>query len=127
MKDLHNQTTATIRQCQQCEAGVLDQDKFCRRCGARQVKEETVSETELSAQTTMPLAESDPYRIVSGPLVDAVKAGLSLRAPSILCNRFVRYIIVTLISIPVWIMILLLSPLDAYEAARSLSSQVVSK
>jgi hypothetical protein len=59
------------------------------------------------------------YRRVSGPLVSAVVAGVSASSPQPY-SRFMKRAILTLISIPIWLIIVLLSPLDAYAAAKNL-------
>jgi hypothetical protein len=59
------------------------------------------------------------YRRVSGPLVDAVVAGVAVHSNQER-NHFMRRAILALISIPIWLIIVLLSPLDAYAAAKNL-------
>jgi hypothetical protein len=64
-------------------------------------------------------AKSNLYHRVSGPLVSAVIAGV---ASGELHDqgRWMRRAMLALISLPIWLMIVLLSPLDAYAAAKNL-------
>jgi hypothetical protein len=57
---------------------------------------------------------------VSGPLVSAVIASVSAGSQETQ-SQFVKRAILALISIPIWLIIVLLSPLDAYAAAKNLS------
>ena len=76
---------------------------------------------ETSALSDAP--EDNPYHRVSGPLVEAVAVGLSGNALRKFQNQFVRQTFSVLLSIPIWLMIILLSPFDAYIAAKNISSQ----
>lgn len=68
--------------------------------------------------------ESDVYRSVSGPLLQAVVAGVSAKPSTRPLSRMGKRAILALLSIPIWLIIVLLSPLDAYAAAKSLSRQM---
>ena len=109
-------------------------DKFCRRCGARQRAETEALETpaslapttgldELSPYATAPLQTEDLYHPISGPLVKSVTASLTAKKTARLKGRWSKGLILSLISIPIWLMIVLLSPFDAYIAARTTVEQ----
>jgi hypothetical protein len=131
--------TVAVKACASCASGLLERDKFCRRCGARQPGQESlgldpVQGTPAGASaSSSPLfatvaiagrARADVYRRVSGPLVNAVVTG-ALSVPSTEDQSpFVKRVILALISIPIWLIIVLLSPLDAYAAVRNLARQV---
>ena len=69
-------------------------------------------------------ARADVYRRISGPLVNAVVTG-ALSAPSAENESpWLKRAILALISIPIWLIIVLLSPLDAYAAVKNLARQV---
>lgn len=115
--------------CQHCSASALAGDKFCRRCGVRQVLETEALETRSSlAQTysldavpayaTAPLETEDLYHAISGPLIKAVTGSLTAQKTVRVQARWSRSLLLALISVPIWLMIVLLSPLDAYAAAR---------
>jgi hypothetical protein len=61
-----------------------------------------------------------PYHSVSGPLVRAIADNLTANLRSQRRERFVRRVIQALVSIPIWLVFVLLSPFDAYAAAQTL-------
>ena len=132
-KDTHSAETVSIRACVSCGSGLLETNKFCRNCGARQsaqfvglVPSSALSVDAVSAPAAASSSPSasgggDAYHPVSGPLVKAVVASVSSRDTVPLHGRLLSSSILALISIPIWIMIVLLSPIDAYVAARAFS------
>jgi hypothetical protein len=130
--------TVAIKACTECAAGLLEQDKFCRWCGALQPRSEdretnykVAAPAESGAITAVPVTSAlepnmrtDVYRKISGPLVNALVTGA---LPSTLPEHqspLIQRITLALISIPIWLMIVLLSPLDAYAAVKNLARQV---
>lgn len=125
--DESQQKTVGIKQCGACGSGLLEPDKFCRRCGVHQPEQDTVAILlEPSSYKTSALMTGERvevYRRVSAPLVNAVLSG-ALAGHSIDNESPVlKRVILALISIPVWLIIVLLSPLDAYAAVRNLARQ----
>lgn len=131
--------TVAIKACIACASALLERDNFCRRCGAPQPGHESLA---LNRVVKMPTeaaecgaqfwentkfansARGDVYRRISGPFVNAVVTG-ALSTPSTENqNLFVQRVILALISIPIWLIIVLLSPLDAYAAVKNLARQV---
>ncbi len=109
--------TAALRLCQACEAEMQDRDRFCRRCGVRNERSASLNaEREVAAATaTSPLAPVSGYRRVSGPLANAIAGGASVGISSPIARRLIQ----ALISFPIWLIIILLSPFDAYVTART--------
>ena len=138
MDELQEARTVAVKACTGCSSGLLDYDKFCRRCGVRQPDREALEfnhamEMPTSAGAcsarcaTVALAVSpraDVYRRISGPLVNAVASGALVGPSTENQSRFVKRMILSLISIPIWLIIVLLSPLDAYAAVKNLARQV---
>ena len=136
---LEQARTVAIKTCSACASGLLERDKFCRWCGARQPHDEGSGSNrvqEIPTRTvvcsaplcaTVPItavARTDVYRRISGPLVTAVVTG-ALSVPSAENqSAFIKRVILALISIPIWLIIVLLSPLDAYAAVKNLASQI---
>ena len=147
------QMTVELTQCVACGYGLFDRHKFCRWCGADQdqtnsaVRANTASgpvlaTTRLVASTDIAPAGARPtgdghssapratgamtdgrlYHRASGPLVRALTANLSSTSGK-LHNRIILNTVMALISLPVWLMIVLLSPLDAYQASKALVNQ----
>jgi hypothetical protein len=69
------------------------------------------------------LGRADDLHRVSGSLIGALTNGVSASATDYPLNRGVRRVIAVLISIPIWLIIILLSPLDAYTAAKAVTNQ----
>ena len=60
------------------------------------------------------------FRPVSGPLLKAVADGMAIEQALSGYSKVVRNIVLALMSVPVWLMIILLSPLDAWTATRAM-------
>ena len=138
-ESLQEARTVAVKACSRCDAALLERDKFCRWCGVRQSAPESAGlnsvtparidegARSLSLCSTVAIAggaRTDVYRTVSGPLVNAVVTG-ALSAPSSEDqSAFIKRVILALISIPIWLIIVLLSPIDAYAAVKNLARQV---
>ena len=118
----HEPETTPLRQCRDCEAELLPRDKFCRRCGLRQANSYATSSnlTYFSESETRPLSGClDGFPSYSGQLIKIVTESLSARATTQYSSRGLRRLVCTLITIPIWMLIVMLSPLDAYTAAKA--------
>lgn len=136
-EQLQEATTVAVKACTECDAGLLERDRFCRWCGERQpapagsmpmqAAQIPQGESSLALCATVAIApqpRTDVYRRISGPLVSAMVTG-ALSAPSSQNHsEFIKRVILALISVPIWLMIVLLSPLDAYAAVKNLARQV---
>src|SRR5262249_15341749 len=122
----------SLKQCQSCDAALLDRDKFCRRCGLRQSNRVQPSTSLIKKANgadfetkPMPLAGSGTLRgSYSQPLISSLTHELSSRTSSLRANRRMMRLVSALVTVPLWLMIILLSPLDAYVAAKSIAKQV---
>jgi len=123
--DLSHVETRDLWLCEVCMAERRERDKFCRRCGARLDASDgaqSVSAAPSLARATFSLPQ-DISPLVSGRLVAAALSGISTQgAPS--HNRLFKWLISALLSIPIWLIIVLLSPLDAYTTAKTISKQI---
>ena len=124
--------TVPVKACNACGGGLLDRDKFCRWCGALQTQslipvpvcQEQVSRFyTTSASLGRTATDSRTYRKVSGPLLHALASGMSRDRSTEPMGRVVRTVVQALVSIPIWLMIVLLSPVDAYVTAKSISRE----
>ena len=112
--------TVAVKACSACSGQLLESDRFCRWCGETQPHAAS-DQLAVARYTTSLLvqAKSNLYHRISGPLVSAVVAGVaSGELPD--QSRWMRRFLLALISLPIWLMIVLLSPLDAYAAAKNL-------
>lgn len=124
----HQARTVAVKSCGRCGSGLLECDKFCRRCGAPQLDQvsETFAAPPNACRDKASLAtgsRGDVYHRVSGPLVNAVVTGALAGPPTENVSPVVKRAILALISIPIWLIIVLLSPLDAYAAVKVLARQ----
>lgn len=117
-----NAKTVTVKQCRVCAAGLRDHDRFCRRCGVAQINGYATSTdlTDLSGCETRPLTGSTAGNpSYSGQLIRIVIESLSARTTTPRPGRGSRRLVCTLITIPIWMLIVMLLPLDAYRAAKA--------
>ncbi|MGH9844657.1 MAG: hypothetical protein ACREEM_38550 [Blastocatellia bacterium] len=63
-------------------------------------------------------------RPVSGQLLKAVADGVAIKRAVGGYSSITRNIVLALMSVPVWLMIVLLSPLDAWAATREIARQM---
>jgi hypothetical protein len=122
MEDLSIQRTAIITACTECAAEIHQSARYCRFCGAPTAGSTQSRNGGPWAMPTRPLQPNDGYRPVSGPLIEAVGAGFGSSRALQLRGSFARTLLFAFISLPVWLLIVLLSPVDAYLAARSIAS-----
>ena len=128
-------TTVAIKPCRSCGAGLLEGSKFCRSCGAAQsctlrpsstltISAVSVEPEPLSNYATTQISQQKLYHPVSGPLVNAVVAGVPARMPHSPVSSFSKRTLLALMAIPIWVMIILLSPLDAYASAKIIGNRI---
>jgi len=108
--------TAAVKACTACAGQLLESDRFCRWCGGAQVGVERVAARYTTALLVE--AKSNLYHKVSGPLVDTMIANVA--GGQLAEQGWMRRLLPALVSLPIWLMIVLLSPLDAYAAAKNL-------
>ena len=124
ISDLSQIETRGLKLCPACLAEAREPDKFCRRCGVRLSKprENDSGRFAPSGHNTYHPVQG-AYQSISGALVAAVAMAISHNTvqPH---SRLVKWLISALVSIPIWLLIVLLSPFDAYATARAISKQV---
>jgi ribosomal protein L40E len=130
--------TTDLNYCQACGAAQIDRDKFCRRCGVSQTRRveqlnyitgtagyDVAEKVNKLGYETRPLPDCGTLRrSYSGRLVGIVTQELSERTSAFRANRCLILLISMLIAVPLWLIIVLLSPLDVYIAAKNLAKQV---
>ena len=118
--------TTGIKKCHACGAELLERDKFCRRCGVSQgVPTSTLTGvTDGTGGEPRSLPDNEAICLsYSSKLVNVVSQDLSARTSSLRANRMEMRLVSMLIAVPLWLMIVLLSPLDAYVAAKAIAKQ----
>jgi hypothetical protein len=138
-----NEVNWPQRTCFACLGELRTTDKFCRHCGLKQTSQEEAAQRSTAEipNETGPRAQAvtrdfsevqtapSPYqtnplsRPVSGPLLKAVTHGVALERAISGYGKVTKNIILALMSVPVWLMIILLSPLDAWTTTRAIVRQ----
>jgi hypothetical protein len=118
---IEQKPTVDLRLCQACSAEMRNQDRFCRRCGVRQTGEISPPQenTARPACDTSRL-QADAFRSLSASLLTAVAEGAQAGTAR-LNSSCARSAVSFLILIPLWLMIVLLSPFDAYATAKAIA------
>jgi hypothetical protein len=119
--------TIGLNQCHACGAEGFERDKFCRRCGVNHSYRTAggpggIKQFEFETRQ-LPGVETRCYSF-SGALAQAVTRGVSERTSPFHNQRWAMRLVSALVAVPLWLMIVLLSPLDAYVAARAIAKQV---
>ena len=128
-------TTVSIKPCRSCGVGLIDESKFCRLCGAAQnhsvapnspttITADNPDCEPLKHYATTPLSQLKLYHPVSGPLVNAVAEGVPANVPRSPASSVSKRMLLALMAIPIWVMIILLSPLDAYASAKIIGNRI---
>ncbi len=110
--------TANIELCAACGYEFRGRDRFCRHCGIER------TEGAASPFATVPFAAVNPDRPISGPLAKAVIDGVATGALSRCSSAALKKTVLALISIPIWMIIILLSPLDVFVIVKAASGKV---
>ena len=124
-----DQETVAIKPCCACGVALLEESVFCRLCGARQLNSPSVSLSDvlpraMQSYKTSKLAHPILYHPVSGPLVKAVAEGVPASASHSVPRELPKKVLFALMAIPIWVMIILLSPLDAYASAKIIGQRI---
>lgn len=127
-------TTVAIKPCRSCGAGLIEDSMFCRSCGAGQIETlppppvpipvDNANPEPVQNYATKRLSQQKLYHPVSSPLVNAVAAGVPASVPRSPAGSFSKRMLLALMAIPIWVMIILLSPLDAYASARIIGNRI---
>ncbi|HET9530385.1 MAG TPA: hypothetical protein VFQ92_08545 [Blastocatellia bacterium] len=127
MTSLHQTVTVAFKQCRNCDGHLLAPDNFCRWCGVRQTRPpdtaaNSASECEHKTRHMQDDAKVElPFSSLS---LDTLAQKVTAKTGSLRLNRLGVLVIAVLVAIPMWLLIILLSPLDAYASARAVSNQM---
>lgn len=119
--------TLDSKQCHGCAAVVPFDDNFCRRCGILQKAGAVTAGNSRhwsEIETTVLTDDRSASQLLSGLLVNTIKQKVAAKTAPLRSNPFGAGVVTAIVAIPMWLLIILLSPLDAYTAARSASSRI---
>lgn len=111
-----------MQECSACARFLKQHDKFCRRCGVRRPEGNTgtTDSNRFCARETQLLTDrTEELQTYSALMIRIVTQNVSMKVSKQKTGRGFRRLICTLITLPIWMLIVLLSPLDAYTAAKA--------
>jgi len=116
--------TEAVKQCHRCGALLPGNHNFCRSCGTSQlVRQDQTDRIKANDERETPKS-LETSQLLSEILVRSLTKSLSIKTAPFRSNRFGTSVVAALTIIPIWLLIILLSPLDAYSAARAASSEL---
>jgi hypothetical protein len=118
--------TVVSNRCRNCNRYSVAPHNFCRWCGFQSESNLAAAESaELHPNSTTVLGRREE---VSGSLsrlpLNALTQSLLVKTGSLRLNRCSALLLAVLIAIPMWLLIILLSPFDAYVSAKTAWSQM---
>jgi ribosomal protein L40E len=116
--------TEAVKQCHRCGAFLPGSHNFCRSCGISQLGREDLIDRNSGSQVSVAPKALETSQLLSEILVRSLTKSLSIKTAPFRSNRFGTSVVAALTIIPIWLLIILLSPLDAYSAARAASSEL---
>jgi hypothetical protein len=119
-----SQTERIAGRCRNCKRHSPAPDNFCRWCGFQQSEGPLAAAEEGLANTTTVLEHTEELPRFSGKPLHALTKSVAVKTGSLRLNRCGALVIAVLIAIPMWLLIILLSPFDAYVSAKTAWSQM---
>ena len=123
---MSSKTEKVAGRCRNCDRHSPAPDNFCRWCGFNR-SEGLPSAPQIvewqNSRTTV-LNYSEGARSVSQLPLDTLTQSVAATTGSLRLNRYGALVIAVLIAIPMWLLIVLLSPFDAYLSAKGAWSQM---
>ena len=116
--------TTAIRHCHLCLVEVPACDNYCRRCGTHQQRRPTGPAKWQEDETKRVLEIEATYQSLSSPVVNLLAQMVKARTSVLRGNSTGTRMVTALAALPIWLLIILLSPLDAYAAAKAVSKQL---
>jgi len=127
MINTQTKETVAIKQCPTCAGELLARDRFCRHCGVNQ-NDSCVTAALTSGlsgyETKLLNGNQAAYQSLSGALINILAQGISAKSLSYCASRGLRRVIAVIATIPIWLLIVLLAPVEAYSAARTITKQL---
>jgi hypothetical protein len=113
-----------IKQCHTCQRRLSVPDTFCRWCGVHQGEcpvAQASAEDWRRRKTKVLRNEEEIAQSLSSLPLNTLAQNVAVKTGSLRLNRFGVLVIGVLIAIPMWLLIILLSPFDAYTSAKAAS------
>jgi hypothetical protein len=114
--------------CCSCNRQLAVADNFCRWCGSQQTEllPASVRNPEFRTTQTTVLGRSEEVvsRSISKLPMEKLTQSVAITTGPLRLNRCGALVIAVLIAIPMWLLLILLSPFDAYLSARNAWAQM---
>ncbi|HEU4387147.1 MAG TPA: hypothetical protein VFV34_05080 [Blastocatellia bacterium] len=114
--------TVAMTKCRSCAGPIKVNDNFCRRCGTNQSTFGLGSQGSSQWGRDAASEEMKTTPLITGSLAKKLTQTVALRTAPFVSSRLGTCVVTALITVPVWLMIILLSPLEAFATARTVSS-----
>ena len=114
--------TLALKRCARCTAELEASHNFCRWCGTRQGAGAVTAASSEDQISTKAFCIDQEFQTFSSLLVKTLTQSIATKATPLTGSRFGARVAGALIAIPIWLLIVLLSPLDAYAAVRAASA-----
>ena len=125
MTSAYKTETIALR-CQNCNRLETAPARFCRWCGfSKRSGSIKVSGLQQGSTTRVLECEEDSFEAVSRRPLDTLAQSVAETTGSLKLNRYGALFIAVLTAIPMWLLIILLSPFDAYVRAKATWGQIV--
>ena len=117
--------TEPMKQCHSCSAQLPEYDNFCRCCGIVQraagdlPAQAEILESEPAVSVQKPVSQT-----LSSQLVISLTRNVALKTTPLRETRVGTKVVAGLMVLPIWLLIILLSPVEAYTAARAATRQM---
>ena len=106
--------TLDSKQCHGCAAELPLADNFCRRCGVLQKAGAVTAASGKhwsEIETTVLTDEREANQMLSGLLVNTIKQKVAATTTPLRSTPFGAGVVTAIVAIPMWLLIILLSPL----------------
>ena len=128
-----DETRGSSRMCYSCGFEMVAYGQFCRFCGALLAAAADLDLPKNTSATlvtnddddsspsysTTPLAQKAVYQRISKPLIKTLLTSLLVNKANCFENRMVKVLLLALIVLPIWLLIIAISPFDAFLTAKT--------
>ena len=123
-----NKTETVALRCRNCFRVEMAPDRFCRWCGFPRREASLaleISSVRLRGTTMILEHEENTFESISRLPLNTLAQSVAEKTGSLRLSRCGALLIAVLTAIPMWLLIILLSPFDAYVRAKATWDQIV--
>ena len=129
--------TVSLKTCPACGTSLVTTYRFCRLCGANQSqlgfvtrRHDSISNPITTTKVLAAYSERNAllragrYRSISGSVLDSFVTSELTAATSRIKSRTAKRAVAAAITIPLWLIIVLLSPIEALHASNQVTREL---